>query len=142
MRLTEAPEALTGREKAIFWVVAIVCGASRLLALSRSLWEWDEALFCLGMRDYDVASHHPHPPGFPIFIAAAKLARVFTDSDFHALQTVNIIAGALLFPAMFMLARELRLRFTTSVIAAALMAFFPNVWFSAARDSAMSRRSF
>jgi hypothetical protein len=129
VRLTEAPEALTGREKAIFWAVAIVCGASRLLALSRSLWEWDEALFCLGMRDYDVASHHPHPPGFPIFIAAAKLARVFTDSDFHALQAVNIIAGVLLFPAMFMLARELRLRFTTSVIAAALMAFFPNVWF-------------
>jgi hypothetical protein len=129
VRLTEAPEALKGREKAIFWAVAIVCGASRLLALSRSLWEWDEALFCLGMRDYDVASHHPHPPGFPIFIAAAKLARVFTDSDFHALQTVNIIAGVLLFPAMFMLARELRLRFTTSVIAAALMAFFPNVWF-------------
>ena len=28
-----------------------------------------------------------------------------------------------------MLARELRLKFTTSVIAAALLAFFPNVWF-------------
>ena len=91
MRLTEAPEALQGREKAIFWTVAIVCGASRFLALSRSLWEWDEALFCLAMRDYDVASHHPHPPGFPIYIAAAKLLRVFTNSDFHALQAVNII---------------------------------------------------
>ena len=129
MRLSEAPEALTGREKAIYWTVAILCGASRFLALSRSLWEWDEALFCLGMRDYDVASHHPHPPGFPVYIAVAKIARVFTNSDFHALQSVNIIAGLLLFPAMFMLARELRLRFTTAVIAAALLAFFPNVWF-------------
>ena len=129
MSLTEAPEALKGWEKSIFWAVAIACGASRFLALSRSLWEWDEALFCLGMRDYDVASHHPHPPGFPVYIAAAKLARVFTNSDFHALQAVNILAGILLFPAMFMLARELRLRFTTSVIAAGLMAFFPNVWF-------------
>jgi hypothetical protein len=129
VRLTEAPEALTGREKAIYWAVAIVCGASRFLALSRSLWEWDEALFCLGMRDYDVASHHPHPPGFPIYIAAAKIARLFTNSDFHALQALNVIAGLLVFPAMFMLARELRLRFTTSVIAAALLAFFPNVWF-------------
>ena len=129
MKLTEAPEALSGRERAIYWIVAIVCGASRFLATARSLWEWDEALFCLGMRDYDVASHHPHPPGFPVYIAASKIARLFTDSDFRALQSVNLLAGVLLFPAMFMLARELRLRFSTSVVAAALLAFFPNVWF-------------
>ena len=129
MNLSEAPEGLTGREKAIWWAMAVVCGASRFLALSRSLWEWDEALFCLGMRDYDVALHHPHPPGFPVYIGAAKIARLFTNSDFHALQAVNIIAGLFLFPAMFMLARELRLRFTTAVMASALLAFFPNVWF-------------
>ncbi len=129
MKLTEAPAALSGQERAIYWIVAIVCGASRFLATARSLWEWDEALFCLGMRNYDVASHHPHPPGFPVYIAVAKIARVFTGSDFRALQSVNLIGGVLLFPAMFMLARELRLRFTTSVIAGALLAFFPNVWF-------------
>jgi hypothetical protein len=120
---------LTGREHAIYWSVAVVCAASRFLAMARSLWDWDEALFCLGMRSYDVASHHPHPPGFPVYIAAAKIVRVFIDSDFHALQALNLIGGVLLFPAMFMLARELRLRFTTSVIAGALLAFFPNVWF-------------
>ena len=129
MKLTEAPAALSGQKRAIYWIVAIVCGASRFLATARSLWEWDEALFCLGMRNYDVASHHPHPPGFPVYIAVAKIARVFTGSDFRALQSVNLIGGVLLFPAMFMLARELRLRFTTSVIAGALLAFFPNVWF-------------
>ncbi len=129
MKLTEAPAALSGQERAIYWIVAIVCGASRFLATARSLWEWDEALFCLGMRNYDVASHHPHPPGFPVYIAVAKIARVFTGSDFRALQSVNLIGGVLLFPAMFMLARELRLRFTTSIIAGALLAFFPNVWF-------------
>jgi hypothetical protein len=126
---TEAPAALTSRQRAIFWIAAIVCAASRFPALSRSLWDWDEALFCLGMRSYDVASHHPHPPGFPLYIAAAKVARIFTNSDFHALQALNLIAAVLLFPAMFLLARELRLRFTTSVIAAALFVFFPNVWF-------------
>jgi len=129
VKLTEAPAALSGQERAIYWIVAIVCGASRFLATARSLWEWDEALFCLGMRNYDVASHHPHPPGFPVYIAVAKIARVFTGSDFRALQSVNLIGGVLLFPAMFMLARELRLRFTTSIIAGALLAFFPNVWF-------------
>ncbi len=106
-----------------------ICGASRFFAVARSLWDWDEALFCLGMRGYDVASHHPHPPGFPVYIAAAKIVRIFIDSDFRALQALNVIGGMLLFPAMFMLARELRLRFSTAMIAATLMAFFPNVWF-------------
>lgn len=129
MSFSEAPAALTGRQRAIFWIAAIVAGASRFLAISRSLWDWDEALFCLGMRSYDVASHHPHPPGFPLYIAAAKLVRIFTNSDFHALQALNIAAGILLFPAVFMLARELRMTFTTSMIAASLFVFFPNVWF-------------
>ncbi|HKO58759.1 MAG TPA: hypothetical protein VJ276_23030, partial [Thermoanaerobaculia bacterium] len=89
----------------------------------------DEALFCLGLRAYDVTSHHPHPPGFPIYIAAAKIARVFTHDDFRALQAVNLIAAMLLFPAVFLLARELRMRFETSLVAGLLCAFLPNVWF-------------
>jgi len=129
VKLTEAPPALSGRERTNYWIVTAICAASRFLAMARSLWDWDEALFCLGMRSYDVASHHPHPPGFPVYIAAAKLVHFFVPSDFRSLQSLNLIGGVLLFPAMFMLARELRLKFTTSVIAGALLAFFPNVWF-------------
>ena len=52
-----------------------------------------------------------------------------TGSDFHALQAINVIAGMLLFPVLFLLAREIGFRFPTATIAAALCAFFPNVWF-------------
>src|SRR6059058_4537250 len=120
MDLTLPLSPLTARQRMAFGVVAIVCAATRFLAMAHSLWDWDEALFCLGMRSYDVASHHPHPPGFPVYIAAARIARVFIGSDFRALQAVNLVAAVLIFPAMFMLARELRLKFTTAVIAAAL----------------------
>ena len=113
----------------IAWSVAIVCAASRFLAMARTLWDWDEALFCLGMRGYDVGLHHPHPPGFPVYIAIARIVRLVIHDDFRSLQAINLISGVLLFPAMFLLARELRLRFETSVIAAALCAFLPNVWF-------------
>ncbi len=112
-----------------FWALAVLCGASRLLAMARSMWDWDEALFCLGMRQYDVTQHHPHPPGFPVFIGLAKILRLVIPSDFRALQALSLIAGVLVFPAIFLLARELRLRFETSIVAATLFAFFPNVWF-------------
>lgn len=81
------------------------------------------------MRSYDVTKHHPHPPGFPAYIGLARIVRLLVHDDFRALQTLNLAAGMLLFPAVFMLARELRLRDSTSIIAATLCAFFPNVWF-------------
>ena len=123
------PPPLTPRQRNIFWILAIVCAATRFVTFARSLWDWDEALFSLGMRDYDVTKHHPHPPGFPVYIAAARLLRLVVASDFRSMQALNILAGVLVFPAIFLLARELRLRFETSVIAASIFAFLPNVWF-------------
>ena len=116
-------------ERTVFWSIAIVCAVSRFASRARSLWDWDESLFCLAMRSYDVTLHHPHPPGFPAYIALGRMVRLVVGDDFRSLQTINLIAGMLLFPAVYMLARELGLRFSTSVIAGALCAFFPNVWF-------------
>ena len=66
--------------------------------MARSLWDWDEALFSLGMRSYDVTQHHPHPPGFPVYIALGRIVRLVIHSDFRALQAINLVAGMLLFP--------------------------------------------
>ncbi|MGZ7041189.1 MAG: hypothetical protein ACXVH7_05300, partial [Thermoanaerobaculia bacterium] len=129
MNLAVPVPPITPRQRQLFWILALVCAATRFLAMARSLWEWDEALFCLGMRAYDVTSHHPHPPGFPVYIAAAKIVRLIVPSDFRALQTLNLAAGMLLFPAMFLLGRELRLRYETAIVAATICAFLPNVWF-------------
>jgi hypothetical protein len=129
MDLTRPPEPLTNRQRALVVAVALVCAATRFLAVARSLWDWDEVLFCLGMRLYDVTNHHPHPPGFPIYLGLAHIARFFAPSDFRALQSINVIAAMFVFPAVFFFARELRLRFTTCIVAALLFAFFPNVWF-------------
>lgn len=123
------PPPSTPRQRLTFGIIALVCAATRFLAMARTLWDWDEALFCLGMRSYDVTSHHPHPPGFPVYIALGRIARTVIHSDFRALQAVNLIAGMLVFPAIFFLAREFRLPFVTAAIAGALCAFFPNVWF-------------
>jgi hypothetical protein len=129
MLLTVPPPPLAPRQRAIYWTVAVLCALSRFVAMARSIWDWDEALFCLGMRSYDVTNHHPHPPGFPVYIGLGRIVRFVVGSDFRALQVINLIAGMLLFPAVFMLARELRMHFPTAVIAGALCAFFPNVWF-------------
>jgi hypothetical protein len=114
------------------WIViglTVAIAATRILALARSLWDWDEALFCMALHAYDVAAHHPHPPGFPLFVAAGKLVRLLIHDDFHALRTVSFLAAIFLFPAAVALGRALRFPFAVSVSAGVLLAFLPNVWF-------------
>lgn len=117
------------REKLIVWVAAIVVAATRFLAVAKTLWDWDEAQFVLALRDFDVVAHHPHPPGFPLFIGAAKLITFADIEPFRALQAIAVIASLFVFPAAFFLARELRMTFFASFASALLLAFSPNVWF-------------
>lgn len=102
---------------------------TRVWARSRTLWDWDETLFSLAVRNYDVTMHHPHPPGFPLYIALAKGVRLFVHSDFHALQVITTIGAMALFPVLFWLAHELHFPFRTAWLGSILFVFLPNVWF-------------
>ena len=127
--LLAPPDPMTTRQKRALVAATLITAVTRVWGLARSPWGWDEILCSLALRHYDVALHHPHPPGFPLFIAAAKLFTLLGVAGFRALEAVNLAAGVLLVPAMVFVCRELRLGFRTSFIAAVLLAFFPNVWF-------------
>lgn len=83
----------------------------------------------MSLREYDVALHHPHPPGFPLYVALAKFVRLFVTSDFHALQAIVTFSAIALFPLLFWLAWELRFPFRTAFTGSLLYVFLPNVWF-------------
>ncbi len=120
---------LTQRERIAACVLAVLTALTRWPALSKTLWDWDEALFALALRDYDVTAYHPHPPGFPLFIGFAKgFAKLIPTDAFHALQSIAFVASLCVFPAMFFLARALRASAPVAMGAGLLLAFFPNVW--------------
>jgi 4-amino-4-deoxy-L-arabinose transferase-like glycosyltransferase len=120
---------MTRNERIVFWSLAIAVAITRFFALSHSIWDWDEALFCSALRHYNVAQHNPHPPGFPLFIGMAKVARLFFKHDFHALRAVNLFFSLFVFPSIFALARSLRFPFRSAIAAALLFSFLPNVWY-------------
>jgi hypothetical protein len=124
-----AIEPLTSRQRTFVIALGLFVALTRLYAISHSMWDWDEALFASALHHYDVSLHHPHPPGFPLFFALAKLARIVIHDDFHALRAISVAASLLMFPAIFLLARSLRFRFRTCVTAALLFCFLPNVWY-------------
>jgi hypothetical protein len=122
---------MSARQRLILIAATIAAAASRLFALARTPWDWDELLFMQALDRYDVALHRPHPPGFPLYILGAKIVRKLGFGDFHALQVLSVAAAILIVPAMFFLCRALQLRFETALSAAMILAFFPNVWFYA-----------
>ena len=128
--LLESPSPLTQWQRRLLWITFAVVMATRFYALAPTLWDLDEAQFAAGVREFNVGrDHHPHPPGFPLYILAAKIVRPFVSSDFRACQTVTFLAACALFPLAFSLARELRFPFLTSYLGPLLFVFFPNVWF-------------
>ena len=54
--------------------LALVYVLAHLPFLAPSLEDIDSVNFALGVRDFDVARHRPHPPGYPVYIALAKAA--------------------------------------------------------------------
>jgi hypothetical protein len=115
-------------QRRIVLVLAIVIGLTRFLAVAQTMFDWDEALFSLGVRDYDVNDHRPHPPGYPLFIAAAKVIALSGLDAFRCLQIVVVLGALFLFPALYLLAREIGFDFRTTVAGATVYAFLPNVW--------------
>ncbi|HUP58820.1 MAG TPA: hypothetical protein VNA69_00220 [Thermoanaerobaculia bacterium] len=119
---------MTPTQKRIFIALAVLIALTRFLAIAEALFDWDEALFILGVREYDVVQHHPHPPGYPLYIAAAKAIHLLGVPEFRSLQVIVFLGAIALFPVIFFLAKQIGFDFTTSICGAALFAFLPNVW--------------
>jgi len=54
--------------------LAVLFLIAHLVFLPTTLEDLDSINFALGVRDFDVARHQPHPPGYPVFIALAKVS--------------------------------------------------------------------
>ena len=81
--------------------LAIVFLIAHLILLPSTLEDIDSLNFALGIHDFDPTQHQPHPPGYPIFIAMAKVARALVPSDARALALLGALLGALaVFPLL------------------------------------------
>jgi hypothetical protein len=78
--------------------LALAFGLSHLPFLVDTLEDIDSVNFALGVRDFDVADHRPHPPGYPIYIALGKagvaLAGLFTEGSRSSIEarTLSLLA--------------------------------------------------
>jgi hypothetical protein len=53
--------------------LALVVGLAHVPFVATTLEDIDSVNFALGVRDFDVAEHRPHPPGYPVYIGLGKV---------------------------------------------------------------------
>jgi Dolichyl-phosphate-mannose-protein mannosyltransferase len=105
---------------------------TRIVYLPISLEDIDSMNFDLGVHDFNPVEHRPHPPGFPVFIALAKLVHPFFDNHAAGLGAVSAICSALVFPLVYVLAQYLIGR-SGALLATALLIFNPLFWLNSVR---------
>ena len=113
--------------------IALAFLALHLPFLPPSLEDLDSINFALGVRDFDVARHQPHPPGYPVFIVAAKLMDVVAGSELLALVVLSVVCGAIAVVAMAAMMNAMDGRTTAAVAATLLTVSTPLYWVTAAR---------
>ena len=69
--------------------------AAHLLYLAPSLEDIDSINFALGLRDFDVAAHQPHPPGYPVYIALGRVSLAVVRAVAPSLSQMRAEAIAL-----------------------------------------------
>ena len=113
--------------------------AAHLFWLPRTLEDLDSVNFALGVRDFDVAKHQPHPPGYPVYIVLAKastavLRVIGVDAAApRGLAIWSALGGALALPAIVMFFRRLEGRDTVAAWSVLLAAACPVFWFTSLR---------
>jgi hypothetical protein len=75
-------------------VLALGFLAFHLPFLPASLEDLDSINFALGLRDFDVVEHQPHPPGYPVFIFLARGVAALIGSEPRALALAGVASGA------------------------------------------------
>jgi hypothetical protein len=95
---------------------------------ARMLYNWDAVQFALALREFDVAKHQPHPPGYLLYVALGRLLNASLGDPNMAYVTLAMLFSAATTFTVYWLARALYDR-VTAAAAAALLAVSPLFWF-------------
>lgn len=115
--------------------------ASRFLLLPSGPWERDETVFAHGLFKFDLPSHYPHPPGFPLWMALGWLTLPLVPEPLRGLQLLSALASCLTLWPLAALGRRVAPP-AVAASAALLVLFAPGVWLHAGRGFSSTPAAF
>lgn len=133
------PGSFVTRPGSVLIALAVAFFLAHVFILPTTLADLDAINFAMGVRDFDVAKHQPHPPGYPVFIAMAKVSTAVVGAlgieapRVRGLAVLSALSGALLIPLLFFLHRALSRDAAAAVWVAIAGVCSPLIWFNAFR---------
>jgi hypothetical protein len=117
------------------WLLALAVAAvllSRVVFVPQTLEDLDSTNFARALVEYNPVHHRPHPPGYPVYVALAKIAQALVPGTARSLAALSAVAQALLLLALLALFRSLAP--AAPALTATLLAITtPALWFNGAR---------
>lgn len=110
-----------------------------LFSLPTTLEDIDSVNFAMGVRDFDVARHQPHPPGYPVFVTIARGSTALlraagaTAPEVRGLAVLGVLGGAILLLAALSFFRSIARSDDQALVAVTLLGVSPLLWFTALR---------
>ncbi len=103
-----------------------------LSTMSISLDDEDSVHFALGLTEFNVSKHQPHPPGFPVYIALGMLFNAVFRNEIFTLTFMSALFGALSVFVFYLLSKEMFNR-EIALYSSILMAFTPLFWLNSVK---------
>lgn len=134
-------------ERRLLWAFGIGLGLLYALAhapySAKSPDDLDGVNFLLGLREFDVARHQPHPPGYAVYMVLGRLlsgglAWFMAGSspgqiDVAALSILSYLSGAVAVVFLIWMCWWLERRPRTAILATLVAATSPLFWFTGGR---------
>jgi hypothetical protein len=124
-------------------VLALAFALAHVPFLAPSLEDIDSVNFALGIRDFDVANHRPHPPGYPAYIGLGKVAVAVarlvngdapqSTVEAQGLSALSLVGAVLAIVLLFGTLRSIAGSDVRALAATALAASSPLFWYLAVR---------
>lgn len=111
----------------VLLILSLVGLALKLPFLSIYLEDWDSVQFALGLHQFSIISHQPHPPGYPLYILLGKFLLLFTHNDTLALTLFSAILGSLAIIPLFLLVKKMFDQ-KTALLSSFLFIIMPISW--------------
>jgi 4-amino-4-deoxy-L-arabinose transferase-like glycosyltransferase len=108
--------------------LALLTLVSRWPYRARMLYNWDAVQFALALREFDVAKHQPHPPGYLLYVLLGRLLNASLGDPTLAYVGLAMLFSAATTFVVFWLGKRLYDR-VVATAAAALLAVSPLFWF-------------
>lgn len=105
------------------------CLISRIIFTNKYVYHWDGIQYILGVKDFDILSHQPHPPGFFNYIFMGKIADLFLHNPEKSLNYLGIILSAISVIFFYFIVLEIFKSKEDAIWCSLLFLSSPVIWF-------------